>query len=169
MIDKQFINNILKRFKNLLMRCPMRIPLRDLCPTDENPSDHRLPDRRQAPRLPMYGGSFAVLHGTEADSGGEVFAQILDISRQGIAFRFFAGAIEGPQVRRIDITLPSRGIKLHGLPVRVVNETADRTAGRHSNPDAKIRRMGMCFGGLPSGKARALDELIAHFACGRSV
>jgi hypothetical protein len=116
----------------------------------------------------MYGGSFAVLHGTEAAGGDGVFAQILDISRQGIAFRFFAGAIEGPEVRQIDITLPSRGIKLHGLPVRVVNETADRTAGRFSNSDAKIRRMGMCFGGLPSGKARALDELIAHFTCGRT-
>jgi hypothetical protein len=149
----------------------MRILQREFCRTDENENSAKpyFPERRQAPRLPMYGGSFAVLHGADEASDGEVFAQILDISRQGVAFRFFAGSCKVLQVRRIDITLPSRGIKLHGLPVRAVNETVDRTAGRHSNADAKIRRMGMCFSALPSRKARALDELIACFACGRTV
>ncbi|MDJ0780743.1 MAG: hypothetical protein QNJ22_02165 [Desulfosarcinaceae bacterium] len=92
-------------------------------------------------------------------------AQILDISVRGIAFRFFVGSLDGHQVTKIDITLPNRGIALQGLPVQAVSETADHSSGNRHND--RVRRLGMCFRGLPTPTVRALDALIERFACGR--
>lgn len=126
-------------------------------------------ERRQTPRTLLYGGSFAVLYGEAGATEEGDLAQILDISKHGIAFRFFPGSLKGPQIRRIDITLPNKGILLQGLPVMVVNESADPTAssGLAAN-NKRIRRLGMCFEGLSGRKTRALETLIERFACGRT-
>jgi hypothetical protein len=131
----------------------------------ENSVDPRLHERRQTPRTPLYGGSFAVLRSKSNSSDTEILAQILDISSQGIAFRFFDDASSVAHVRTIDIALPNQGVSLEALPVQAVNETADRTNGNRHN--AKVRRLGMCFEPMPLYKSEALANLIERFACGR--
>jgi hypothetical protein len=136
-------------------------------PCDTSFDNSCFQDRRQTPRTPLYGGSFAVLY-TESEEGeGEILAQILDISKEGVAFRFFADSPTVSQVRRIDITLPNQGFCLQGLPVQVVNETADCTNGSHCNTSARVRRLGLCFDAMPHHMVQALDALIERFACGR--
>jgi hypothetical protein len=165
-IDKSATNNIFKTDQILMVRCLMPDLRSVSCDAAyENSVDPRFHERRRTPRMPLYGGSFAVLH-TEGEAGdNEVLAQILDINCQGIALRFFAGESRGDQVRKIDITLPNQDFSLQGLPVQAVNETDDHTHGNHCN--SKVRRLGMCFDQMSDHKSQALDTFIERFACGR--
>ncbi|MEJ2640431.1 MAG: PilZ domain-containing protein [Desulfosarcinaceae bacterium] len=140
------------------------VPCRTAC---ENSVDARFHERRRKARTPLYGGSFAVLYSEGEEGDTEILAQILDISRLGISVRFFASASSVPLVSKIDITLPNQGFALQGLPVQVVNETADRTNGSQSNTNAKVRRLGLRFDEMPHPMAQALETLIERFACGR--
>jgi hypothetical protein len=131
-------------------------------------TDSGFHERRHTPRTPLYGGSFAVLHVENEAADTEILAQILDINKEGIAVRFFASSSRVPQVKKIDITLPNQNFSVEGLPVKIVDETTDRTNRGHGTTNAKVRRLSMRFDAMTPHKAQALDTLIEHFACGRA-
>ena len=151
------------------MRSPQSVsvdPAKKNAPSIRRFESHR-DDRRRTQRLPLYGGSFAVLHDDRSTGNKETLAQILDISIQGIAFRFFANAVASDRITCIDITLPNQGVALKGLPVQAIYETEDRNNPGGRPTRTGVRRLGLRFAPLPHPKAKALHSLISRFACGR--
>lgn len=110
-------------------------------------------ERREYQRIIPPPGTYAIM-----DSSDNQIYPVLDISTEGIAFRYVATNGEADKPGQLDILVAGRGIGIDNLPCVEVMDT-EIQAPQRSNSWEK-RRASLRFQGLCDGKKRELGQFI---------
>ena len=109
-------------------------------------------ERRGKKRFEAKGGCLVIL-GSEPVKPW----QILDISEEGLAFRYIRGAEEVGSIPHLDIRTSDTALCIEKVPYQVISDIDLTGAGRRSY---KLKRCGIKFGQLTPEQSGQLRRLI---------
>lgn len=113
-------------------------------------------DRRKHKRFQVQDVSFAALRPNYHKIG-----QIIDMSTDGLAFRYLAD-VESPETSfALDIFLASRAFHLSGLPFKIIYDVETNELRLSS---IKTRRSGLQFGELTFEQKSQLEYFIRNYS-----
>jgi len=116
-------------------------------------------ENRKHKRFKAQKNTFVLIVNGSADIG-----QLINISRDGFAFRYIGKAEQVTGWHRVEIFISNKLFILENLPFRVISDYNLDTRGPHSTVLLKL--CGGQFGELTSYQGTQIDHFIAHHTIG---
>lgn len=122
-------------------------------------SRKKIVERRKHKRFKVQDGTFAVLMPHFYNWG-----QIIDISRNGLAFRYTGNALSQNLSSQLGISKANIGFYLGGVPFKSISDF--EIANKVANSFTTIRRCGVEFGELALNQISQLEYFIPNHTIG---
>lgn len=116
-------------------------------------------ERRQHIRFRVREGAFAVL-----TPNFTVVGEIIDISKEGLAFRYITSEDRSSQSSGLDILFAGGSYCLRDVPFKTISDCV--MPKEFSTPSATTRRRGVQFGKLTHDQIGDLKSFIGNYAKG---
>ncbi len=115
-------------------------------------------ENREYTRFETQDNAYAALRGQRTKVG-----KIVDISLNGLAFRYLAGEKSGEEHKKVDIFLSENGFHLPDVACTIVYDVEDASEG---SLGITLYRCGLTYGSLGEESQGKLEHFIDNYTTG---
>ena len=126
-------------------------------------NDTAFVERREHKRFPLQGDGVALLR--SASSHATIVGEIIDISVDGVAFRYISGEEPSNGSSELSLVSADHSFYLGNLPIKMVS---DLEMAKIPFGAVSTRRRGVKFGDLRQSQRFALQHFIRNYTVGEA-